>query len=92
MPLTLRGERGEQARETEQFVAALRMKLRIPVEFFDERLFFAAVLDGVVVATQHARSVGNRFFVTDLRRRTIEVGRVSTLIKSRHLERTTRAR
>ena len=37
MPLTLRGERGEQARETEQFVAALRNVLEVPVETFDER-------------------------------------------------------
>jgi len=37
MPLTLRGERGEQARETERFVAALRRVLDVPVEGFDER-------------------------------------------------------
>jgi putative Holliday junction resolvase len=37
LPLTLRGERGEQARETEAFVAALRGRLSVPVETFDER-------------------------------------------------------
>jgi putative transcription antitermination factor YqgF len=37
MPLTLRGERGEQARETEQFVDTLRQALDVPVEGFDER-------------------------------------------------------
>jgi putative holliday junction resolvase len=37
MPLTLRGERGEQAAETEEFVASLRGALDIPVEGFDER-------------------------------------------------------
>ena len=37
MPLTLRGEIGEQARETERFVAALRRVLDVPVEGFDER-------------------------------------------------------
>jgi putative Holliday junction resolvase len=37
MPLTLRGARGEQARETELFVAALRRALQVPVETFDER-------------------------------------------------------
>jgi putative Holliday junction resolvase len=37
MPLTLRGERGEQALETEEFVDALRRSLEIPVEGFDER-------------------------------------------------------
>ena len=38
MPLTLRGERGKQALETEQFVQRLRAAQRVPVETFDERL------------------------------------------------------
>lgn len=37
LPLTLRGERGAQARETEAFVEALRMRLEVPVETEDER-------------------------------------------------------
>lgn len=37
LPLTLRGVRGEQAEETERFVAALRGVLEVPVELFDER-------------------------------------------------------
>jgi putative Holliday junction resolvase len=37
LPLTLRGERGEQARETERFVEALSQTLDVPVETFDER-------------------------------------------------------
>jgi putative Holliday junction resolvase len=37
LPLTLRGERGEQARETERFVEALRRIVPVPVETFDER-------------------------------------------------------
>jgi len=37
MPLTLRGEHGEQARETQAFVEALRAAVDIPVETFDER-------------------------------------------------------
>jgi putative holliday junction resolvase len=37
MPLTMRGERGEQARETERFVETLRAALGRPVETFDER-------------------------------------------------------
>jgi putative Holliday junction resolvase len=37
MPLTLRGERGEQARETEQFVDALSARTDVPVVTFDER-------------------------------------------------------
>jgi putative holliday junction resolvase len=37
LPLTLRGERGDQAVETERFVEALRATLDVPVESFDER-------------------------------------------------------
>jgi putative Holliday junction resolvase len=37
LPLTLRGERGEQARETERFVESLRAATAVPVESFDER-------------------------------------------------------
>ena len=37
LPLTLKGERGEQARETERFVETLRGVLSVPVETFDER-------------------------------------------------------
>jgi putative Holliday junction resolvase len=37
LPLTLRGERGAQARETEAFVEALQAAVGVPVESFDER-------------------------------------------------------
>jgi putative Holliday junction resolvase len=37
LPLTMSGERGEQAAETEQFVESLRTALDVPVESFDER-------------------------------------------------------
>lgn len=37
LPLTLRGERGEQAAETERFVESLRTVVDVPVELFDER-------------------------------------------------------
>jgi putative Holliday junction resolvase len=37
LPLTLRGEVGEQAVETERFVDQLRRAIDIPVEGFDER-------------------------------------------------------
>ncbi len=37
LPLTMRGERGEQAEATERFVADLRDTLTVPVESFDER-------------------------------------------------------
>ena len=37
LPLTLRGEYGEQAQETQRFVESLRSALDVPVESFDER-------------------------------------------------------
>ena len=37
LPLTLRGERGAQAQETEAFVEALREAVEVPVESYDER-------------------------------------------------------
>jgi putative transcription antitermination factor YqgF len=37
MPLTLRGDRGEQARETESFVEVLAARIDVPVVTFDER-------------------------------------------------------
>ena len=37
LPLTLRGERGEQARETEDFVQTLAAVTEVPVTTFDER-------------------------------------------------------
>jgi putative Holliday junction resolvase len=37
LPLTLRGERGDQARETERFADQLRARVDVPVLLFDER-------------------------------------------------------
>jgi putative Holliday junction resolvase len=37
LPLTMRGEAGEQARETRQFVELLSARLDVPVVTFDER-------------------------------------------------------
>jgi putative Holliday junction resolvase len=42
MPLTLRGDHGEQARETATFVERLRGALTTPVDIYDER--FTSVL------------------------------------------------
>jgi putative Holliday junction resolvase len=44
LPLTLRGEHGEQARETSAFVERLRAALETRVELWDER--FTSVLAG----------------------------------------------
>jgi len=38
LPLTLRGEHGKQALETEAFARRLRERVTVPVELFDERL------------------------------------------------------
>lgn len=45
MPLTLRGEHGEQARVTAAFVDRLRSALAAPVETYDER-FTSVLADG----------------------------------------------
>ena len=44
MPLTLRGERGEQARETDRFLEQLRERLDVDVVTYDER--FTTTLAG----------------------------------------------
>lgn len=44
LPLTLRGERGSQAHETDVFVESLREVLDVPVETYDER--FTTALAG----------------------------------------------
>ena len=45
MPLTLRGEHGEQARATAAFVDRLRRGIATPVETYDER-FTSVLADG----------------------------------------------
>ena len=45
MPITLRGEHGAQAQETTKFVEALRGRVSVPVETFDER-FTSVLADG----------------------------------------------
>jgi putative Holliday junction resolvase len=44
LPLTLRGEHGKQAQETDRFVSRLRAAVSVPVETFDER--FTSMLSG----------------------------------------------
>ena len=46
LPLTLRGEVGAQALETEEFVAVLRARLEVPVETYDERYTTALAQQG----------------------------------------------
>jgi putative Holliday junction resolvase len=59
LPLTLRGELGEQARETEAFVAALRAVLDVPVETYDERFTTALAARGGGAADEDARAAAH---------------------------------
>jgi putative Holliday junction resolvase len=58
LPLTLRGERGEQARETELFVQTLRDVIEIPVELYDER-FTTRLAEGGGDAEEDARAAAH---------------------------------
>jgi putative Holliday junction resolvase len=58
LPLTLRGERGEQARETETFLDSLRARVDVPVESFDER-FTTALAGAEGSAPEDARAAAH---------------------------------
>jgi putative Holliday junction resolvase len=51
LPLTLRGEQGEQARETLAFVERLRCRCPLPIETYDER--FTTTLAGRSAGSRH---------------------------------------
>jgi putative Holliday junction resolvase len=59
MPLTLRGERGAQALETEAFVESLRAILDVPVETYDERFTTALAARDGGSADEDARAAGH---------------------------------
>jgi putative Holliday junction resolvase len=60
LPLTLRGEHGEQARETDAFVEALRAALDVPVESYDERFTTGlAAADESADAPEDARAAAH---------------------------------
>jgi putative Holliday junction resolvase len=59
LPLTLRGEHGEQARATERFVEALRQVVKVPVESFDERFTTALASTGGGDAPEDARAAAH---------------------------------
>jgi putative Holliday junction resolvase len=60
LPLTLRGARGMQARETERFVAELRDAVCVPVETFDERFTTTlAAQSGGSAAAEDARAAAH---------------------------------
>jgi putative Holliday junction resolvase len=58
LPLTLRGERGEQVRETELFVQCLRDLVDVPVELYDER-FTTNLAEGGGAAEEDARAAAH---------------------------------
>jgi putative Holliday junction resolvase len=59
LPLTLRGERGLQAIETDAFVVTLRAALDVPVEVFDERFTTALALRTPAAAPEDARAAAH---------------------------------
>jgi len=59
LPLTLRGERGAQALETERFVDALRAALDVPIEAYDERFTTTLAARGNGEAAEDARAAAH---------------------------------
>lgn len=59
LPLTLRGEHGDQARATAQFVEALRQVVSVPVESFDERFTTTLAAAGGGNAPEDARAAAH---------------------------------
>lgn len=59
LPLTLRGEHGEQARATERFVETLREAVDVPVESLDERFTTALASQTPARADEDARAAAH---------------------------------
>jgi len=59
LPLTLRGETGAQALETEAFVAQLRTAIDVPVETYDERFTTALAASSAGGAPEDARAAAH---------------------------------
>jgi putative Holliday junction resolvase len=59
LPLTLRGERGEQARTTEAFVALLRGRIEVPVELWDERFTTDLAAQSPSASAEDARAAAH---------------------------------
>jgi putative Holliday junction resolvase len=58
-PLTLRGARGDQARATERFAAALRGRLAVPVVLFDERFTTDLAQQTPSISAEDARAAAH---------------------------------
>ena len=59
LPLTLRGTRGPQAKETERFVEELRAAVALPVETYDERFTTALAGTSASGAPEDARAAAH---------------------------------
>jgi putative Holliday junction resolvase len=59
MPVTLRGEHGAQAVETDAFVEALRGVVGVPVETYDERFTTALAARAGGASAEHARAAAH---------------------------------
>ena len=59
LPLTLRGERGHQAVETDAFVEALRAVVDVPIETYDERFTTALAARSGGGADEDARAAAH---------------------------------
>jgi putative holliday junction resolvase len=59
LPLTLRGEHGRQATETDAFVRMLRDAVSEPVETFDERFTTTLAIEGGGAAPEDARAAAH---------------------------------
>ena len=59
LPLTLRGEHGEQARETDTFVTALSDLTKVPVVTFDERFTTNLAQQSPADAPEDARAAAH---------------------------------
>ena len=69
LPLTPRGEVGEQARETLAFAGALGELLSVPVEFYDERFTTTLAAGAGGAADEDARAAA--FLLESYLRRTV---------------------
>jgi putative transcription antitermination factor YqgF len=58
-PLTLRGDRGEQARASERFAQSLRERLQVPVVLFDERFTTDLAQQSPSAAAEDARAAAH---------------------------------
>ena len=59
LPLTLRGERGDQAREAERFIERLRTAVDVPIESFDERFTTTLAARSPGAAAEDARAAAH---------------------------------